>query len=302
MFKFFFGLILLLSFKAHAACPAIDLLNESWPKLAQNQSENMCFASIASDLISSELKTRASIVAIANHTERSRDSFYEKQRSFFYGILQGYYRFHYFGGILSDAMTVNLKTGLCAFSFLDTYPVATVFPDLEKIREEQPQHLLAALKVNFDLVAPSFAEKLFKLSSKSAPLIDLAIDVSCIPLKQEQKIIVRHQDLLPYSLQQASTKIDLVLSAGHAVGVGYDFRVMIKDQTAMRERAGHASSLFGQSWNEEKKQCEYLIRFTDQKTCEYVSKPYACKNGIVSIPKRELIESTSDITWLETSK
>lgn len=284
------------------SCTEKNLIGSSWSPLPQIQIPNTCYANVAASLLSNELNAPVSIVAVANYAERSENKFHDAYRSILYGPREAYKsRFSYFGGDLANAIDVSLNTKLCRRSFLDHYNgnIEHVFVELEKAREKSTQEFIKKSKQSFDSEALGFAEKLVTASSRYTAIIDTAVDLLCIQLDQNTPLKRKNLYIARMAPEVSELKIDEILSAGNAIGIGYNARVIAKNGYPDAEKANHASTLVGQTWNSKTMTCNYLVRFTDLETCKYISQDFACSNGILSIPKLELIGSTAVLVWIE---
>ncbi len=294
----------------NADCPSVDLRNRNWPALHYHQpGKSWCYAVVTSDLISAEINTPISAVALANYTERSKDTYEDKAKAFFYRDSSFLYRFSFIGQSYENALAAVKKSQVCRTTILDQLRdtknvrdiyLDEVFYDLENLRKGNSAEFRAKLHALFDSVKSDFAEQLFAVTLKNKkPLIDLAVDLSCGQSLDVSKLALFTKDLNKISTDEAIQTINKLLLAGKAVGIGYHDQVISQPQYASRERTNHASTLVGQYFDESDKACKYIIRATDEFTCQIAAPSVPCQKGHFILPRETALQAMGNFMWLQ---
>lgn len=292
------------------ACPTADLRQRPWPALHYHQpGKSWCYAVVTSDLVSAELHTPVSAVALANITERSQDSYESKVKAYLYRDNSFLYRFSFIGQSYETAFAVAQKQGLCTYSILDQMRdlpqvkdiyLDDVFYDLEKIRSQNPQALRQRLHGLFDSLRAGFAEQVFaQASDKKKPLIDIAVDLSCEKKINLASVQLSTRDLNKISEEDAANSINALLAQGETVGIGYNSRLFYQPHYASREQTDHASMLVGQYFDETEKTCKYIIRATDLYTCAVTDPSLKCQNGYFTVNRADALQAMGTFMWLQ---
>lgn len=289
-------------------CPELNLQSPAWPALHENQpGKGWCYAVVAADLLSVEMKTPISASALANKTERTHDTWADYVKVQYYNDLNFYYRFSAFGQNYVTALAAAKTQGLCQTSVLeklrdkpeikDIY-LDDVFHDLEKLRTANKNAFTEKLHNLFDDLNPSLAEAIDKKSKEKRPLIDITVDTLCTsPLKITNLKLERH-DLNKTSFTEAVTLITKALKQNHAVGIGYDNKIFSSPRNGTKEYANHASTIIGQTKDPKDNLCKYILRLTDKTSCKAANPSLNCNQGHLTIPREDLIQATSDLIWL----
>ena len=295
---------------AHEACPEVNPHYENWPALHFRQpGRGWCYGVILADLLSVQVHKPLSAIALANSVERSDDSYVNKAKAYIKRKSEILYRFSINGQPFLDALNVAKKEKVCTWSILDRLRdqpnirdlfLDDVFANLEHQRRDQPEVFKATLHRLFDPLQRGFAEKLILQSEdKSKPLIDLAMDLSCV-----QKVDVATYDLESITLGKTNddaetiNKLNSLLTHGTAVEIGYHEELLTHPQSAERERANHSSIIVGQFMDSKDQTCKYIIRATDLHTCDLVDKSVPCVNGYFVVPREEAISAAGQLMWL----
>jgi len=292
-------------------CPTIEPApGTAWPELHYHQpGRSWCYAVAIGDLMSFATNTKISSIALANFTERGDDSAKDKIKAYLYNDHNFLYRFSFRGQSYQKAFSVAQKSMICEWSILDqlrdSQGVRDIFLDdlfysLEDLRKRNPEQLRKRLHGLFDSLRSGFAEELFSLAqNQQRPLIDMAVDLSCDKKVSVSGIRLMTQDLTSLSQEQALIKIKNLLVQQKVIGISYSSHLIYQPQYASWQGANHASLIVGQYLDSSDKVCKYIVRSTDEYTCEVADPSIKCKHGFFVIPREQAIEAISDIIWLE---
>ena len=231
------------------------------------------------------------------------------------------------GGNTSRVLKEALKSGFCLeedlFSEVDDKWSSSMRKTLSTIEEAKAHRVTLENEDLCNNIFPSamalfpnisyteFLEVL-KTSMISSRIDDLAMK-SCnkhflsdskVVSKTAESVGLEKQDLVLFD------EIDTQFGKGNIVGMSYDARVL-RDKNFDMTKAGfanlgkdnsvrlHASTLVGRRYNEATKSCEYLVRNSWGRSCQFYDESYACEEGHIWIPKEGLSRRLSGINYLE---
>lgn len=96
--------------------------------------------------------------------------------------------------------------------------------------------------------------------------------------------------------------ISEILDSGTLVGVDYDSRVLEDHTHKTRSFANlHTSVIVARRWNQNQKQCEYLIRNSHGRSCEKYDSYFSCEEGHIWVGEAELYPNLTSIVYLNYS-
>lgn len=97
-------------------------------------------------------------------------------------------------------------------------------------------------------------------------------------------------------------KIRSVFESGNIASITYNVDVLENPEASVasiNDENAHSSSVVGQRWNKEKKQCELLLRNSWGPYCDYYHASYECSEGHVWIPTKTLTGATEEVVYIE---
>lgn len=101
-------------------------------------------------------------------------------------------------------------------------------------------------------------------------------------------------DSTELSLSKDWAELDRQLSRGNLVAFAYNGRVL-QNAHSSDSKMNHTSSFVGRRMRAGK--CEYLVRNSWGRSCNYYDRTYPCEQGNVWVPKENLIRSAGDFFY-----
>lgn len=288
--------------KSQESCSPVDLRSNIIGTARHQDSVGWCYAFTAADLISHRLKKKVSALDLA----LSYNDTWLNDLALFAGVYRGETDIR--GGFTEDALEKGLKRGLCLESSMPSsdFALSELKELIEQIEKRQERKKEDWCKQDFVLLQqlfPSLSEKEMQKISDfgfKSTYIDALRKRACkdrINMKNRPEVLNRYQLILSKKPELLQI-IDSALERGDLAGISYYANVLTKFDVE-EDRDPHASSIVARRFNVQTQSCEYLVRNSWGRSCEYYDKRLKCEEGHIWLPKHILARKAYGVVTLK---
>ncbi len=113
------------------------------------------------------------------------------------------------------------------------------------------------------------------------------------PVSYQSKMVLKNGKVF--------TRLNKNLSEGRIIGLDYDSRILQQfNNYGLNLDYLHTSILIGRQWNDQRNECEYLVRDSYGTACEDYEPGARCNNGYVWLPESVIYKNMTSFVYLQT--